>query len=67
MLENRSEYRGYKIRARREGRGWRVAVSPKDAQLPILKHQSFRMDVPSVEEAIYSARVRIDLLLDVLR
>jgi hypothetical protein len=67
MPENRSEYRGYKIRARREGRGWRVAVNANDPELPILKHHSFRMDVPSVEEAIYSARVRIDLLLDVLR
>ena len=67
MLGHQTEYRGYSISAEREGRAWRVAVSPKGPDLPLMRKNSFEIRAPSLEEALSNIRTRIDLLLDLLR
>jgi hypothetical protein len=62
----KTEYRGYSIIAKRNGRGWVIAVSPKTPELPLMPKSSFDIRAPSSEEAIANIRTRIDLLLDVL-
>jgi hypothetical protein len=67
MPGHRTEYRGYRIKAEREGRSWRVAVSPKTCNLPLMRNHSFEIRAPSIDEALSNVQIRIDLLLDLLR
>jgi len=67
MLGHQTEYRGYRIKAERDGRAWRVAVSPQHPDLPLMRKPSFEIRATSVDEAISNIRTRIDLLLDLLR
>jgi hypothetical protein len=67
MLGHQTEYRGYRIKAEREGRAWRVAVSPKRSDLPLMRKQSYEIRAASLNEALSNVRTRIDLLLDLLR
>ena len=61
------EYRGYRIKAEREGRAWRVAVSPQSSDLPLMRNYSYEIRAASLDEAVSNVRTRIDLLLDLLR
>jgi hypothetical protein len=67
MPGHQTEYRGYRIKAEREGRAWRVAVSPKRSDLPLMGQQSYEIRAASFDEAMSNVRTRIDLLLDLLR
>jgi hypothetical protein len=67
MLGHQTEYRGYRIKAKRDGLAWRVAVSPKHPDLPLMRKPSFEIRATSVDEAISNIRTRIDLLLDLVR
>ena len=67
MPEHQIEYRGYKIRAQHVGRAWRVAVSPRRSDMPVMRKHSFDIRASSLDEAVSNIRTRIDLLLDILR
>jgi hypothetical protein len=67
MPRHQTEYRGYRIKAERDGRAWRVAVRPKQPDLPLMRKPAFEIRATSVDEAISNIRTRIDLLLDLLR
>jgi hypothetical protein len=67
MRGHDTEYRGYTIRAEREGGSWRVVVSPKTSDLPLMREHSFQIRAPSLEDAVSNIRTRIDLLLDLLQ
>ena len=67
MPEHQIEYRGYKIRAQHVGRAWRVAVSPRRSDVPVMRKPSFDIRASSLDEAVSNVRTRIDLLLDILR
>jgi hypothetical protein len=67
MPGHQIEYRGYRIKAEREGRAWRVAVSPKRSDLPLMRKHSYEIRASSLDEAVSNVRTRIDLLLDLLR
>jgi hypothetical protein len=67
MPGHQTEYRGYRIEAERKGRAWRVAVSPKRSDLPLMRQQSYEIRAASFDEAMSNVRTRIDLLLDLLR
>jgi hypothetical protein len=67
MRGHQTEYRGYRINAEREGRAWRVAVSPKRSDLPLMHKNSYEIRAASLDEAVSNIRTRIDLLLDLLR
>ena len=67
MPEHQIEYRGYKIRAQHVGRAWRVAVSPRRSDMPVIRKHSFDIRASSLDEAVSNIRTRIDLLLDILR
>ena len=67
MPEHQIEYRGYKIRAQHVGRAWRVAVSPRRSDVPVMRKHSFDIRASSLDEAVSNVRTRIDLLLDILR
>lgn len=64
MREYYAEYRGYKIKARPKGTEWVLAVRPLRPELPLMRRYSFRVSVPSSEDAITHAKRRVDLLLD---
>ena len=67
MPGQQTEYRGYRIKAERVGRVCLVSVTPKVADLPIMRKNSLEIRASSVEEALVDVRTRIDLLLDLLR
>ena len=52
MPGHQTEYRGYRIKAERDGRAWRVAVSPKHPDLPLMRKPSFEIPATSVDEAV---------------
>jgi hypothetical protein len=65
MQEHDTEYRGYKIKAQPKGDEWLLAVSPTRPELPIMRRHSFRVSIPSLEDAVSQAQRRIDLLMDI--
>jgi len=67
MPEHQTEYRGYRIKAEHVGRAWRVAVSPRRSDMPVMRKYSFDIRASSLDEAVSNVRTRIDLLLDILR
>jgi hypothetical protein len=67
MPEHQTEYRGYRIKAEHVGRAWRVAVSPRRSDMPVMRKHSFDIRASSLDEAVSNVRTRIDLLLDILR
>jgi hypothetical protein len=62
-----NEYRRYRIKAEHVGRAWRVAVSPRRSDVPVMRKHSFDIRASSLDEAVSNVRTRIDLLLDILR
>jgi len=60
-----TEYRGYRIKAEQVGRAWRVAVSPRRSDMPVMRKPSFDILASSLDEAVSNVRTRIDLLLDI--
>jgi hypothetical protein len=65
MSEHESDYRGYKIEVKPNGRAWVVSVVPQTPELPILRWNSFRAPLGSERDAIAEAQRRVDRLLTV--
>jgi hypothetical protein len=65
MAFRETQYRGYRIEADRKDHYWRLRVHPVRADVPILGQPTFTVPEPTVDDAISTAKSRIDRLLAV--
>jgi len=65
MAFRETQYRGYRIEADRKHHYWRLRVHPARADVPILCQPTFTVPDPTVDDAINTAKSRIDRLLAV--
>jgi len=65
MAFRETQYRGYTIEADRKDHYWHLTVHPMRADVPILGQPTFSVPEPTVDDAISTAKSRIDRLLAV--
>jgi hypothetical protein len=63
MQSERSRYRGYEIRLRREWSNWCASINPTRPDLPILAQSALRTLSLRQEEALAAAKRSIDEVL----